>query len=76
MMRSAEQKIYILMDEATCAVLLIADIGITNVFYHCSRTGGFLIIYSTARNASSRSSIISSICSVPIERRMVFGQMP
>ena len=32
--------------------------------------------YSTALNASSRSSIISAIFSVPMERRIVFGFMP
>lgn len=32
--------------------------------------------YFTALNASSKSSIISSIFSVPIDRRIVFGLIP
>lgn len=36
----------------------------------------FFYYSSTARNASSRSSMISAIFSVPMERRMVLGLMP
>ncbi len=36
----------------------------------------FNYLFATALNASSRSKIISSICSVPIESLIVFGLMP
>lgn len=35
-----------------------------------------LYLYKTALNASSKSSIISSIFSVPMDRRIVFGLIP
>lgn len=34
------------------------------------------LYYATTRNASSKSSIISAIFSVPMDKRMVFGLIP
>ena len=52
-------------------MLTLIGVSVKNYFaffrIHC---------YLTALKASSRSSMISSICSVPIDSRIVFGRMP
>lgn len=57
--------------------LIFSDSFIMVTIYSFKEYLSYKTVYSaSALNASSRSSIISSTFSVPIERRIVFGLMP